>query len=224
MHIERPYSFCTFTQAHSRQTVQQNKCMSMQGFFFFFCRGADIRYLSEESKDWSLGESQRSFCQCHLSSRLGTKEVGASVCFPPSCAPYSVLHKRGNPLSDWSQSEASLNPQWGDKGRTSFFPGNRDLLLLLLYHYTEPPLCLSVSRCVSPLSSSALFHSPSWSCSVCTLARSGMRSYPLWLRHPQTHWLYSARTNIMHLTQAHAQKNKRSLLLHRVFLLPAGTQ
>lgn len=54
---------------------------------------ADIRCLSEWCEDSFLGESQRSVCQSHLSSRLGTKEVGASVPLPPSCASL-LLHNK----------------------------------------------------------------------------------------------------------------------------------
>ena len=169
-------------------------------------RGADIRYLSEWSEDRSLGESQRSFCQCHLSSRLGTKEVGASVPLPPSCAPLNLHNKvpcyiRGESRTPRAnggilcQTEASLNPQWGD-GRTHLpFPGESRLASAPLPPHKVPPpslpLSLSISPRVSSVSFSALFRSPSWSRSVCTLTRlltrSGMHSYPRWLKHPQTH-------------------------------------
>lgn len=124
-------------------------------------RGADIRYLSEVRADGLPGESQRSFCQCHLPSR-GMKEVGASVLLPPSRAALSLhnkvatheegaaLHTQGV-LCQTQDNLKPLNSQRGDR-RTQ-------LPFLTAAHScssaTEQTPSFSVSA------SSALSHSPS---------------------------------------------------------------
>lgn len=86
-------------------------------------RGADIRYLSEVSADGLPGESQRSFCQCHLPSR-GMKEVGASVLLPPSRAALSLhnkvaVHEEGAALHTQGvlcQTQDNLKPLNSQRG------------------------------------------------------------------------------------------------------------
>ena len=162
-------------------------------------RGADIRYLSEWSEDRSLGESQRSFCQCHLSSRLGTKEVGASVPLPPSCAPLNLHNKvpcyiRGESRTPRAnggilcQTEASLNPQWGD-GRTHLpFPGESRLASAPLPPHKVPPPSLPLSLSLSL----SLYLSP---CFFCLLLCSVSLSFLIPLRlytHSPAHSLWHA--------------------------------
>lgn len=101
--------------------------------------------------------------------------------FAPQQSP--VLHERRELYSISRESSFRLEPMWSHFE----FPMRRQkdapffswgLATCSSAKAQTPPPSLSLS---SPLS-----RSPSWSCSVCALTRSGMHSYPLWLRHTHT--------------------------------------
>lgn len=107
------------------------------------------------------------------------------------------------------------------EGRTSLFLGNRDLLLHYLPLHKAPSLCVFFCLLLCSLSLSFLILLHLYTRS---LTHSGMRSYPLWLRHPQTHTLYCTHKH-MQITQTHTPKKNscQSISLESIWVLPAAT-
>lgn len=197
---------------HSLKHKQGKQCSRMHvwacSFLLLKSWGEKPTYITSvsEVRAGLLGESQRSFCQCHLSSRLGTKEVEASVPLPPSCAPLQLQNK----VPCWIRTE-KRTPRTGESSISpednleEFKSPMRKLKRAPRFSWrtatcscicgcTKPSLCMflhSPSQLFFPLPFLILLH-----LYIRSLTHSGMHSYSLKLRHPQTHKQHAVHINI----------------------------
>lgn len=153
----------TFKANSEAEWTYEHAAFSVICFKLWWC--ADIPYLiflPEPSlkQAWYEGSISKSPSPSFLYIPLPSKQS-------------PVLHERRELRCTNRESSFRVKPVWSH----FTFPVRRQDEA-----HTSP---LSLSLSLSLLSS--LLSRPSWSCIICSLSRSGVHSYPMWLRHPLTH-------------------------------------